>query len=242
MIIQILRRLFSLRENSWRREEWIKAELALIPSGESILDAGCGPQTYRKNCGHLNYKGQDFGQYDGRGSGDGLQQKDWHYGKLDYIGNIWEIDEQDGTFDAILCTEVLEHVPYPNETIKEFARLLKPGGVLLLTAPFSSLPHMQPYYFYGGFSVEYYRYFLELNEFDILTINHNGNAFEYVAQEMLRTKQYVGNNVLSFVYQVMLYGLVLPVLKMLSRMDNVSHKSLVFGYHVKAVKKSSCNR
>ena len=41
------------------------------------------------------------------------------------MGDIWDIKEKNNVFDAILCTEVFEHIPYPNETIKEFSRLLK---------------------------------------------------------------------------------------------------------------------
>ena len=29
---------------------------------------------------------------------------------LDYVGDIWEIEERDDSFDAILCTEVFEHI------------------------------------------------------------------------------------------------------------------------------------
>lgn len=237
-----LQNMFSVRNNCWRREEWLKAELALIPGGKTILDAGCGTQEYKKYCSHLNYKGQDFGLYDGKGNLEGMQQADWRYGKLDYIGNIWEIDERDETFDAILCSEVLEHIPYPNETIKEFTRLLKPGGVLLLTAPFSSLPHMEPYYYYGGFSKYYYQHFLQANGFENIRIDYNGNTFEYLAQETIRSKQYILNPLLKIVYQIMVYGMAVPLLKLLSRLDTVSHKSLVFGYHVKAVKAGGGNQ
>jgi SAM-dependent methyltransferase len=38
--------------------------------------------------------------------------------------------------DTVLCTEVLEHVPNPDLVISEVARVLKPGGAFLCTAPF----------------------------------------------------------------------------------------------------------
>jgi len=52
----------------------------------------------------------------------------YQYGKLDYVGDIWNIDVADNTFDAVLCTEVFEHIPYPNDTVAELSRLIKPGG------------------------------------------------------------------------------------------------------------------
>jgi SAM-dependent methyltransferase len=42
----------------------------------------------------------------------------------------------DSSFDAIVCTEVLEHVPDPCAALAELRRLLTPGGYLCLTVPF----------------------------------------------------------------------------------------------------------
>ncbi|HEY9143613.1 MAG TPA: bifunctional 2-polyprenyl-6-hydroxyphenol methylase/3-demethylubiquinol 3-O-methyltransferase UbiG [Arenimonas sp.] len=42
-------------------------------------------------------------------------------------------DEVPGSFDAITCMEMLEHVPDPGSVLRACARLLKPGGVLLLS-------------------------------------------------------------------------------------------------------------
>ena len=42
-------------------------------------------------------------------------------------------DEAPGSFDAITCMEMLEHVPDPGSVLQACARLLKPGGVLLLS-------------------------------------------------------------------------------------------------------------
>ena len=42
-------------------------------------------------------------------------------------------EEMPGSFDAITCMEMLEHVPDPGAVLRACARLLKPGGVLLLS-------------------------------------------------------------------------------------------------------------
>ena len=132
------RKLNNLNE----RTEWVTRQLQNLPRGSLLLDAGCGSQQFRVFCDHLNYKGQDFGQYvvdekkmigaEERGLGSGSE---YQYGELDYVGDIWDINETDASFDAILCTEVFEHIPHPIETVKEFSRLIKPGGTLILTAP-----------------------------------------------------------------------------------------------------------
>ena len=128
------------------REEFIVKSLQSLDG--NILDAGCGSQRYKKYCSHLNYKSQDFGLYKTEEKiGFASDTDKYNYGKLDYQGDIWNIDEVDNYFDNIICTEVFEHIPYPIETVKEFSRLLKPGGKLILTAPSNCLRHMDPYFF-----------------------------------------------------------------------------------------------
>lgn len=226
-----------LIENSTIRDEWVKNSLKKIPKGSILLDAGCGTQQYKKYCSHLTYKSQDFGEYDGKGTGEGLQISKWEYGKLDYIGNIWEIAEKDEFFDAILCTEVFEHIPYPDQTIKEFSRLLKQGGKLLLTAPFCSIPHMEPYYHFNGFSRDFYIYFANKYNLKIISIETNGNAFDFVAQELIRTSSFVPSRILKFFYRMVMFTTIIPLLRFFSKRDTVTSKYLCFGYHVKFEKK-----
>lgn len=44
-------------------------------------------------------------------------------------------------FDIVLCTEVLEHVLQPFDAVKEIHRILKPGGVALITTPYNFRIH-----------------------------------------------------------------------------------------------------
>jgi SAM-dependent methyltransferase len=50
----------------------------------------------------------------------------------------------DDTYDVIVCTQVLEHVPNPFLAAAELARILKPGGLLLLTVPAAYPYHSAP--------------------------------------------------------------------------------------------------
>lgn len=49
--------------------------------------------------------------------------------KIDIVGDITNIDVQDETFDAVMCIEVLEHVPDPISAMKELTRVLKKEGL-----------------------------------------------------------------------------------------------------------------
>ena len=51
------------------------------------------------------------------------------------VSDINNMPFQDGAYDSVICSEVLEHVSSPEESIKELIRVLKPGGVLALSVP-----------------------------------------------------------------------------------------------------------
>lgn len=188
----VLKNMYNRLVNQHERDEFVISELQKLPKNKTLLDAGCGSQRYRPYTSHLNYKTQDFGKYTtdekpmigtlGAGGTEGYK-----YGELDYIGNIWEIAEKDGTFDAILCTEVFEHIPYPNETLKEFSRLLKKDGKLIMTAPSNCLRHMDPYFFYNGFTDRWYEKFLKDNGLVPESITPVGDYYSCMAVEVART-------------------------------------------------------
>ena len=51
------------------------------------------------------------------------------------VGNINDIPIKSASLDAVMCSEVLEHVDSPEESIHELVRVLKPGGVMALSVP-----------------------------------------------------------------------------------------------------------
>jgi SAM-dependent methyltransferase len=223
--------------NEITRLNWLEATLKKIPAGSRILDAGAGELAQKKYCVHLNYVSQDFAQYDGKGNGVGLQTQNWDNSKVDIISDITAIPEHDSTFDAIMCIEVFEHLPNPIAAIKEFSRLLKKDGTLIITAPFCSLTHFAPYHFYSGFN----KYFYEKNLIDfgfrIEEIIPNGSFFEFVAQEL---QFRIPNSFTSEVISEIEKNALIIILEMLERMgksDKGSSELLCFGYHVLARKK-----
>jgi SAM-dependent methyltransferase len=235
-----MRREFAA-ENERNRSTWVGENLARLPTGWRILDAGAGEQRYRSLCSHLEYVAQDFAQYIPDPAAAGLQMPVWNYGALDIVSDIASIPEPDGSFDAVLCTEVLEHVPDPLSAIHELARLLKPGGHLILTVPFCSLTHFAPHHYVPGLS----RYFLELHlgdsGFRILELTSNGGFFDFIAQELcrlpsvearyarpsrgwLRLARWLGTK------------LLLRYLESASTNDTGSSELLTFGFFVRAVR------
>jgi len=226
------------RKNESTRIAWLEAALAKIPAGGRILDAGAGEQQFRRFCSHLDYVSQDFAQYDGGASDTAGLHSAWDTSRTDIISDITAIPEPDGAFDAVMCTEVIEHVPDAVAAIGELARLVRPGGYLILTAPFCSLTHMAPYHYATGFSRYFYREHLPRLGFDILDLEENGNFFEFLAQETRRlrsvSKRYAGGTLRDD--ELAAVNTILTALRRLSAADLGSAELLHFGCHVLAQK------
>jgi SAM-dependent methyltransferase len=159
---------------AWTRDRWVEAQARRLPAGARVLDAGAGASKYRPFFAHCRYETQDFCRYEGPLV---------HYAQaIDYVCDITTIPLPDASLDAILCTEVLEHIVDPMAALTEFARLLKPGGKLLLTAPQASCIHMEPFHYYGGFTEYWYRHWLPLRGFDVESIAFQAGSGEFTAQ------------------------------------------------------------
>lgn len=181
---ELLKKVLGLGRNEEPRRAWVATQLQSLPRGIRLLDAGAGEQQYRKFCEHLDYVSQDFGQYDGKGDRRGLQAESWSYSALDIVSDITAIPEPENSFDAILCAEVFEHISNPLEALDEFHRLLKAGGILILTAPFASLVHFAPYFFSTGFSQYWYQHHLPQRGFELVKLEANGDWYDVLAQQI----------------------------------------------------------
>lgn len=105
-----------------------------------VLDIGCGQSPYRYllNASQTEYKGIDV-----------VEASSFDYVNNDitlFDGEI--IPFPDSTFDAIICTEVLEHVYNYQTLVDEMYRVSKPNAKAIITIPFSARYHYIPYDFF----------------------------------------------------------------------------------------------
>ncbi len=67
---------------------------------------------------------------------------------IDVVGDACNPPFPDNTFDTVISTQMLEHVERPWVVVHEIQRILKPGGICIITAPFITPYHADPYDFF----------------------------------------------------------------------------------------------
>lgn len=99
---------------------------------------------------------------------------------LDYEFDLnREIPLPDSRFDTILATDVLEHIADPGRFWQEAARLLKPGGKVLLGVPFLYQIHEAPYDF-ARYTEYRLTQFCEENRLTVVSLEPYGGSLEVV--------------------------------------------------------------
>ena len=163
----------------------------------NLLDFGCGAKPYQNLCVNVyNYIGIDI-------ENEGHDHKNE---KIDvyYDGETIPFDNE--TFDSILSSEVLEHVPDVDACLKEIGRVLKPAGKLLITVPFVWQEHELPYDFRRFSSTGIKKHLID-NGYSILFEEKTGHFLEVVIQlwmtyirRLLFTKNKYLNLVINFIF------------------------------------------
>jgi len=151
------------------------------------------------------------------------------------LGDAQNIPVKSKSVDCVKCTELLEHVEYPERVLYEISRVLKPGAILILSMPFIFPIHSDPYDF-QRFTDEKLIRILE-NDFEILMLKKQGLYFTVLA---FMIKQAILNFKLSIKY---LFYPLLPMLDLLVKLDNLTSvrnskfmSSFTTGFFIIAVK------
>lgn len=125
-----------------------------LKGNEKLLEIGCGRGFYLKTLKtvwpELKITGVDINQ-------SYLEQAKDFIGNLEEklkdnlkeslkielkIADATDLPFKDKTFDRIIATEILEHIPDDQKAISEMYRVLKPGGIVMVTVPNKNYPFL----------------------------------------------------------------------------------------------------
>jgi len=125
------------KTDSYFRRFTDSAPLFSLPNNARILDIDCrtgnGSAFFAKKTKDCHFTGLAVSPLF-----QSLAQKTFDTGNVFGDTGVFEslpLTFDDSYFDAILCYETIEHMPCPEDFVEELARVIKPGGLLILTTP-----------------------------------------------------------------------------------------------------------
>jgi SAM-dependent methyltransferase len=185
-----------------------------LPAGARVLDAGAGEGRHAHRFARHRYTGVDLAVGDRR----------WDYSRLDALADLAALPFRKATFDAAVHMVTIEHLPEPGAALREMARVLKDGAVLLVAAPHEWEVHQAPhdYFRYTRYGLAY---LLEKAGFEVLEMRPGGGYFRLLARRLLNGLQFFqgGLRWLGFIPAAIFLvppALVLPLADFLDRDRN----------------------
>jgi ubiquinone/menaquinone biosynthesis C-methylase UbiE len=113
-----------------RRARLIRKYLAGNTAGKTCLEVGCG--TGRISEAIMDLTGSltvaDISEKLARGVGERLHIAWMHQ-------DACALQLEDDSYDVVVSSECIEHTPDPRKALREMARVLKPGGRIIVTTP-----------------------------------------------------------------------------------------------------------
>lgn len=141
-------------KNKWSRDpkhwtglrlahyEYFKKNLPPADKSKKLVDLGTGTLRFKDLFFQYDYVGVDFKEFE-------------------FVSKVADITKplefSDNFCEIVTLSNTLEHVPNPQEVLKEVYRILKPGGILVGSVPFLIRLHQEPYdfYRYTNFALDY---------------------------------------------------------------------------------------
>lgn len=161
-----------------------------------LIDFGCGRKPYRNLFQVDEYIGIDI-----EVSGHNHEESE-----VDVFYDGKTVPFDDNNFDALFCSEVIEHVFNVDEVLPEMHRVLKPGAKALFTIPLAWGEHEQPFDFarYTSFGI---KSILERHGFEIIQIDKSNHFAEALMQlwtayifTLIKSENRILNSLLTLIF------------------------------------------
>jgi SAM-dependent methyltransferase len=204
LISQILLNRWVLDFEKRSISSFIQRTAAAIPGHAHILDAGAGNRPYAHFFTLCHYESCD------------LSPNVLGPGFHDFHCDLSEaIPRPEATYDAVIATQVLEHLQDPRQAIKEFYRVLKPGGALILTCPQGGPLHEEPHHYFN-FTIYGLELLFKQAGFKTIAVKARGGYFRVLGFRCMNLFYMLSNQkdlgVMPIISFILLAPVVQPVL------------------------------
>lgn len=204
-----------------------------IPEGAAVLDIGAGECKYASLLPHTRYVSTDL-----------VSSSDKHdFSRIDIVADASAIPFQNNIFDVALSLVVLEHVPDPRLTVREMARILKPGGSAFALIPLVRPEHLVPFDFQRFTRYGIQRLF-ENNGFQIESVEGSNGALwtaVHYAWQIAKTQpitRYGRRSLRGLFWNRFWYFLLWPLVAYARLSDRAYGAEFPIYFWVRAVKKN----
>lgn len=209
-----------------RVAEAVRQFAASLPEKTSVLDAGAGELRFSSLFTKQRYVAVDLAVGDAA----------WDYSHLDVLGDLERLPLAADSFDAALSIVTLEHVRRPHLVMEELARVLRPGGRLLIVVPHEWEVHQAPhdYFRYTRYGLDH---LLTSAGLVVRRLDPVGGFFWLMARRSVNFLTFFqgGMKWLLFVPLAPVFGLLLPMIFYLA--DGLDRdKDFTLGYICEAGK------
>lgn len=164
----------SWRKKSIRRyfvDKFLMAAFNAIPARQTILDLGGHKHSRR---GLFDIRSYDHSVFWANISSEK---------GADLLSDAAAVALSAKSFDIVICSELLEHVPDPRPVLAESFRLLKPGGTLLITVPFLFPIHADPHD-YGRYTDQFWLEACDTAGFQAVEVERQGLWYAVMASHL----------------------------------------------------------
>lgn len=115
-----------------RRQKAIKLLTSVLPKNSRILDVAGAQGNFSLSLAELGYR---VTWNDLRAELVDYVKLKHEHGTIDFRpGNVFELSNVE-LFDGVLITEIIEHVAHPDDFLRQIAKLVRPGGYIVMTTP-----------------------------------------------------------------------------------------------------------